>query len=143
MLTNAGLAFATRVCRVQSQEDPVNEAEVKRERVPAEPPRWDPATRTLWLGSVLIKQLKVPALNQERILSAFAEEGWPPCIDDPLPPSTGINSKRRLRDTITRLNRSQNHRLIRFHGNGNGLAIHWERHPTHVKTDSRATAKRL
>lgn len=89
-------------------------------------PRWDGATRTLWLGSVLVKQFKVPARNQELILSVFAEDGWPESIDDPLPPTTDTDPKLRLRDAISRLNRNQKQRLLRFHGNGNGRAVHWE-----------------
>jgi hypothetical protein len=86
---------------------------------------WDSVTRQLWFGKDLIKQFKVPAKNQELVLAAFAEEGWPPCIDDPLPPQDGIDAKTRLHDTINRLNRSHKHQRIRFHGNGNGLAVHW------------------
>ncbi len=59
------------------------------------------------------------------MLSAFEEEGWPPTIDDPLPPVAGMDAKRRLHDTINRLNRNQKHRLIRFGGNGRGRAVCW------------------
>jgi hypothetical protein len=34
----------------------------------------------------VVKEFKLPAPNQETILTAFQEEGWPPRIDDPLPP---------------------------------------------------------
>lgn len=89
-------------------------------------PRWDPSSRTLWFGLQLVKQFKVPAVNQELVLAAFAEEEWPSSIHDPLPPTGGVDPKRRLHDTIIRLNRSHRRRLLRFHGNGNGLAICWE-----------------
>jgi hypothetical protein len=52
-------------------------------------PRWDKHLRELWLGPHLIKWFRVPAPDQERILDAFEEEGWPASIDDPLPPRTG------------------------------------------------------
>ncbi len=97
------------------------------ERRPPAIPHWDAAGRKLWFGKHLIKQFKVPAKNQELVLAAFDEEGWPPCIDDPLPPHDDIDPKIRLHDTIIRLNRSHKHLRIRFHGNGNGLAVHWMR----------------
>src|SRR5262249_47253569 len=39
-------------------------------------PHWDRDRRVLLIGSVLVKQFKVPALNQELILTAFEEEKW-------------------------------------------------------------------
>jgi len=95
--------------------------------LPAALPRWDATTRTLRFGAYEIKRYRVPAPNQELVLAAFEEEGWPTHIDDPLPPTEEIDSKHRLHDTIIRLNRGHKHPLIRFHGNGNGLAIHWQR----------------
>jgi hypothetical protein len=93
---------------------------------PVAPPQWDPDLRTLRVGDVLVKHFKVPAGNQELILSAFQEDDWPAFIDDPLPPAAGIDAKRRLHDAINRLNRNQSARLIYFKGNGNGRAIRWE-----------------
>ena len=78
------------------------------------------------MGDIVVKQFKVPALNQERILAAFEEEGWPVHIDDPLPPHPEQDPKRRLHDTINSLNRNQKNPLIRFLGNGNGQGIRWE-----------------
>jgi hypothetical protein len=68
----------------------------------------------------------VPAANQERVLAAFEEEGWPVHIDDPLPPSPDQDSKRRLHDTINSLNRNQKCPLIRFVGDGTGQGVRWE-----------------
>ncbi|MDZ4818929.1 MAG: hypothetical protein SGJ20_08160, partial [Planctomycetota bacterium] len=62
-------------------------------------PNWNPTSRTLHFGNVLIKEFKVPAANQELVLSAFEEESWPPHLDDPLPPATGLDTKRRLHHT--------------------------------------------
>jgi hypothetical protein len=90
-------------------------------------PRWDAAARTLWLGTIPVKQFQVPASNQEHILAAFDEQGWPDGIDDPLPPIDGVEPKQRLDDTIKRLNRSHRHRVIRFAGNGNGQGVRWQR----------------
>lgn len=89
-------------------------------------PRWDKDRRELWLGTALVKQFKVPALNQEIILAAFQEEQWPVCLDDPLPPQPTIDPKKRLHDTVGSLNRNQKRFLIRFFGNGNGQGVRWE-----------------
>lgn len=92
-------------------------------------PRWDRERQELRLGEIVIKQFKVPAANQERILAAFEEDGWPVRIDDPLPPSSEQDSKRRLHDTINSLNRNQKRNLIRFLGDGSGQGVRWERIP--------------
>jgi hypothetical protein len=89
-------------------------------------PKWDRERQELRLGDIVIKQFKVPALNQERILAAFEEEGWPVVIDDPLPPHPTQDPKRRLHDTIISLNRSRKSRLMHFLGNGNGQGVRWK-----------------
>src|SRR5262249_35051462 len=88
-------------------------------------PHWDPVRRELSLGDRVVKQFHVPASNQEDILSAFQEEGWPEQIDDPLTGNHGIEPKARLNDAIYRLNRTQMRQLIRFHSNGNGNGVRW------------------
>ncbi|OAI47465.1 hypothetical protein AYO44_09545 [Planctomycetaceae bacterium SCGC AG-212-F19] len=90
-------------------------------------PHWDAQLRELRLAGQLVKRYRVPAPNQELILSAFEEEGWPNHIDDPLPPLRDVCPKRRLNDAIWCLNRNQNRRLIRFAGNGNGRGLRWGR----------------
>ncbi|MEM1070096.1 MAG: hypothetical protein AAGG48_17825 [Planctomycetota bacterium] len=90
-------------------------------------PKWIHEERTLHLDQRVVKQYKWRAANQEAILSAFQEEGWPRRIDDPLPPQPDQDSKRRLSDTIKGLNRKQQNQLIRFHGDGTGEGIVWER----------------
>jgi hypothetical protein len=89
-------------------------------------PEWDPMRQELRVGGLVIKQFKVPAANQERVLAAFQEDGWPPQIDDPLPPISDQDPKRRLHDTINSLNRNQKHRLVRFEGDGTGQGIRWQ-----------------
>ena len=89
-------------------------------------PLWDAARQELRVGDSLVKQFRLPAPNQGRILMAFEEEGWPSRIDDPLPPQPDLDPKRRLHDTIKSLNRNQKHRLLRFKGDGQGLGILWE-----------------
>jgi hypothetical protein len=89
-------------------------------------PVWDAQRQELTFGGVVVKRFKVPAPNQELVLASFQEEGWPVRIDDPLPPRPEIDSKRRLQDTITSLNRCQVHKLIAFHGDGHGVGVKWE-----------------
>lgn len=89
-------------------------------------PQWDVTSRELSLGSKVVKRFRVPARNQELILGAFQEEGWPEHIDDPIPVSEHIDPQTRLHDAINRLNGHQTHALVRFHGNGNGTGVYWQ-----------------
>ena len=89
-------------------------------------PEWDATRRELRYRGQVIKRYRVPAANQALILSAFQEDGWPDCIDDPLPPDGEQDPKHRLSATIKSLNRNQLVSLIRFHGNGNGVQVYWE-----------------
>ncbi len=89
-------------------------------------PQWDRPRHTLTLGGALVKQFRLPAPNQEAILDAFQEEGWPSCVDDPLAPKAGQDPKRRLHDTIVSLNRNQKRARIRFFGDGTGQGVCWE-----------------
>lgn len=86
-------------------------------------PHWDAKRRELLLGARLIKRFRTRAGNQEKILLAFEEEGWPESIDNPLPPN-GSDSSDRLQAAIKRLNRHQFAPLLRFHGTGE-QAICW------------------
>lgn len=88
--------------------------------------RWDRSARKLFVNGTVIKRFRWPALNQETVLSAFQEEGWPARIDDPLPPQGDQDAKRRLGDTIRCLNRNQLAPRIHFHGDGTGEGVTWE-----------------
>ena len=77
------------------------------------------------VGEHVVKQFRVPSPNQEAILDAFQEEGWPTFVDDPLSPVPGQSAKRRLRDTIKGLNANQAAAVIRFHGDGTGQRVTW------------------
>ena len=92
--------------------------------VPA--PQWDAEDRTLYIGDLVVKEYRVRSPNQEAVLSAFQEEGWPHYIDDPLSPAGEQSPKQRLRDTIKCLNANQKHHLIRFRGDGTGERVRWE-----------------
>jgi hypothetical protein len=89
-------------------------------------PRWDTTRRELSLAGLIVKRYRVPARNQETILSVFEEEGWAAHIHDPLPVTHEIDAPTRLHDAINRLNRCQIHPLLRFHGDGKGTGVFWE-----------------
>jgi hypothetical protein len=93
---------------------------------PVASPRWDAIARTLTIGGQIVKCYRVPSPNQQAILAAFEEEGWPRSIDDPLPYSPGRRAKERLHATIRCLNANQANRLLRFRGDGTGERILWE-----------------
>jgi len=124
VLTEAGAELARNQCNLPAQ--PNNR--FPRSESPNAPlvPEWDKERQELRVGGLVVKQFKVPAPNQEMILAAFQEEGWPPRIDDPLPPQAGQNPSRRLHDTIMSLNRHQKQPLIRFSGDGSGEGVRWE-----------------
>ncbi|MBI1830917.1 MAG: hypothetical protein HYR84_05635 [Planctomycetes bacterium] len=87
-------------------------------------PFWDSARRELRIGDLVIKRFRQPAVNQETILAAFQEEGWPAHIDDPLPGSGDVDREERLHDAIRRLNR-QAPWMVEFRSNGLGTGIIW------------------
>ena len=89
-------------------------------------PAWDGDYRVLRLGEVVVKQFMVPSPSQEAVLAAFEEEGWPPAVDDPLPPRPEQDAKRRLRSTIQSLNANQKNPLLHFRGDGTGCRVVWE-----------------
>jgi len=91
-------------------------------------PEWNPVTRELHLGGILIKRFKQPSQNQERVLTAFQEEGWPQRIDDPLLQTGDLDPKERLRNTIKALNRNQKQHLLKIKGDGTGEGVMWEAH---------------
>jgi hypothetical protein len=88
-------------------------------------PRWDAELRQLRFNGAIIKQFRVPAPNQETILAALEEEGWPQRIDDPLPQSAEVNPRSRLHETIRALNRHQANPLLYFRGDGTGKGVLW------------------
>jgi hypothetical protein len=114
VLTEAGAAFA-RTTVAGPEWRPTG----------AEEPSWDGKRRAMWLGDTLVKRFRQPSPVQELILAAFEEEGWPPRIDDPLPPVRGLNPGKRLNNAIRNLNRGQ--KDIHFEGGGDGKSIGWRK----------------
>ena len=104
----------------------VNEKERNTDATSELKPRWNTARRELSVAGVIVKRFRVPARNQETILSAFEEEGWAEHIHDPLPVTHEIDAPTRLHDAINRLNRCQIRPLLRFRGDGRGTGILWE-----------------
>jgi hypothetical protein len=109
----------------QSRPEQSRPERSRPERIRPIVPHWDADLQELRLDGLLLKRFKVPAPNQEIVLSVFQEEGWPVRIDDPLPPAVDQNPKRRLHDTIVSLNRTLRCPRIRFLGDGSGEGIRW------------------
>ena len=53
-------------------------------------PFWDRDRKELRIGSFVVKRFRWPAENQERVLNAFQEEGWPSRINDTIVPHASI-----------------------------------------------------
>ncbi len=131
VLTEAGIRLATMHCPQPPLLSPA--LPIAANRMPDNDidrtwyiPSWDRDRRVLRVDGCIVKQFKVPSPSQEAILTAFEEEGWPAAIDDPLPPHSEQNPKRRLRNTIQSLNANQKNPLLHFRGDGSGERILWE-----------------
>jgi hypothetical protein len=123
VLTAIGAAWAEQLVREATQSEPSGERNGRSVPI-GDRPQWDSERREFSFRGDILKQFRSPAPNQERVLAAFEEEGWPTRIDDPLPPHADQDSKRRLRDTIATLNRGQ--KAIRFLADGLGQGVRWE-----------------
>jgi hypothetical protein len=108
------------------QSDPVEGLNSDRPLPEGEMPVWNPEGRELWFRGKLVKQFHHKAGNQVLILEVFEELGWPPRIDDPLPPKSDQEPKERLRETMKSLNHGLDVPLLRFHADGTGRGIRWE-----------------
>jgi hypothetical protein len=118
VLTPSGAAFVERFLRAPRDQSSSIDALKK--------PCWNRGRRELCLHGMLVKRYRVPARNQQLILAAFEDDGWPERIDDPLPVSRDIDPRTRLHDAVNRLNSCQINRLLRFRGNGAGTGVSWE-----------------
>jgi hypothetical protein len=88
-------------------------------------PHWDRERRELRVGLMLVKRFGKTAPNQEHLLSAFEESGWPEGIDNPLPPTGTGNPVLRLHDTLRRLNATLQQPLLRFERDPDGHRVTW------------------
>ncbi len=109
--------------RLYGYQTNVTESRVEEQASVTAQPVWDRDRRELRLDDVLVKRFKWPATNQERILNAFQDNGWPRKISDPLDVDPKICPKRRLHDTIKCLNRKQLCGAIKFRGDGTGQGV--------------------
>jgi hypothetical protein len=121
----ASLAFTEKTCFILTMTGLSTARLIHKDR--AVVPQWDSGCCELRWASQLVKRYRLPAPNQEVILTALQEEGWPPRIDDPLPRQPDHDPKQRLHDTIKNLNRHQVHRLLAFTGDGTGEGVQWRR----------------
>jgi hypothetical protein len=139
ILTKAGAALALQVLsqtllpvspilvdnvKTEPGADGPNYSMIESNHVPQKP-SWGRDRKELRFAGWIIKQFRWAAANQETILMAFEEDGWPPRIDDPLPQKLNQDPKSRLHDTIKCLNRNHRKRLIRFSGDGTGEGVLW------------------
>jgi len=129
VLTASGVMVAQEICGrdgVVALGVPAASCRIVAEEESPQRPTWDDQRRQLRVGTEIVKEFKLPSPNQETVLMAFEEEGWPPRIDDPLPPLPQLDPRRRLHDTIKALNRKQRNFRVRFMGDGSGEGIRWE-----------------
>lgn len=85
-------------------------------------PCWECRNGVLTFAGFVVKRFRHPARNQELLLDAFEELGWPERMDDPLPP---LVSGSRLQETVKQLNRYQQTPLLRFGMDGTGQGVCW------------------
>ncbi len=116
------IALFARSCFVLTSRGLRLKSEPDRVQLPA----WDSDMRVLTFGAQVVKEFRRAAPNQEAILRTFQRRQWARRIDDPLPPTPGIESHSRLHDTIKNLNRCQRNPLLRFRGDGSGKGVVWE-----------------
>ena len=102
--------------RVNQVEDAARPPTEAKSAPPRDHPVWDLTARCLRFRGEVCKQYRRPAKDQEKILAAFHEEGWPDAIDDPLPPG-------KLPTTVESLNDRLEH--IKFHLNGATTGVCW------------------
>jgi len=87
-----------------------------------EKPYWDADEHELWFKGRVIKRYSREAKLQACILGAFQEEGWPPCIDDPLTGNAeqSLSRSSRFRNAVRKLNENVEQFGLGFKCNGRG-----------------------
>lgn len=86
-------------------------------------PCWERRNRVLTFAGLVVKRFRHPSRNQELLLDAFEQLGWPERMDDPLPPRPESVPSSRLHDTVKQLNRYQQTPLLRFGMDGPGRVL--------------------
>lgn len=87
------------------------------ERNGANVPDWDPGSRKLWYRGKLCRRFKKVAPAQMALIAAFEEKGWPRRLELP-------SLAHRLPDTLA--NMKPDMKVIRFHRDGDGIAVCWK-----------------
>jgi hypothetical protein len=136
---SSNLKFSKRTCFVlteagyralQSGFDRRNSAKSLRRDGPSvlesKHPKWNETLHELTCGRDIIKRFRQSSPNQEAILTAFEEAGWPSEISDPLPSVAGVKRKKRLQETIRSLNANQKHNFIQFTVGDSAHSVHWQ-----------------
>jgi hypothetical protein len=93
---------------------------------PRETPRYDRFKRAFSFQGVVVKQFKRKAPNQETILLAFEEQGWPEEIDNPLPPDEFTAPAVQLHDTLKSLTNDQDPCTLGFLMTSGGTRVRWQ-----------------
>ncbi|MBX3439720.1 MAG: hypothetical protein KF861_19680, partial [Planctomycetaceae bacterium] len=84
VLTPSGVALASQILSGEPYRlSTVNGESIEQARLS---PIWDPVRHELTYSGRLVKRFKQHSPNQEAVLTAFAEEGWPSGVLDPLSP---------------------------------------------------------
>ncbi|MCA9054457.1 MAG: hypothetical protein KDA75_11510 [Planctomycetaceae bacterium] len=115
-------AYSPQLQVVPTADEPATHAP---DRTVTATPEWDPTLRELRFRGELIKRYRVPAPNQELVLNAFQDDGWPEWIEDPNPPVQGVDPIQRLLATVKSLNRNQLSNVLTFHCQTNAGIVSW------------------
>jgi len=129
VLTESGLELLkTSASKVDGSKEPVAQTKLtpNSPRHTGMVPTWDADRQQLRLGDVVVKEFKLPSVNQTIILTAFEEKRWPRRIDNPLPPCCSASAEQQLNETIHNLNQSHKEQFFRFSADADGDGVCWE-----------------
>ena len=114
LLTQLGRNFADSVLAPKQNEQLGTDKPLSLTGAQHALPVWDSNTKCLYFRNRIVKRFHRHSPNQELILSAFQEDGWPERLDDPLPPKGNADRSSRLSKTVYSLNGSLDSRPISF-----------------------------
>ena len=87
-------------------------------------PVWD-GERELRYKGVLVKLYEREAPEQQRVLAAFEEQGWPALIENPRQHLDGDNLKAQLKSLVNNMNCGMQRPLIEFLSRDAGHMVAW------------------
>ncbi len=127
-LTQCGLPLAIQMAdRYLVESMPrAAEPELSRTGIVDLRPTWDQSRRHLSVGTVVVRRFHGRVSQQEHLVIAFHEEEFADKIDDPLPPTPGVDSKDRLYRAVYRLSQSIDPPLIKLECTSLRTALYWE-----------------